>query len=58
MKRYRLSQLNRTSTDLPLKLRKPFENHLKKDIINYYEVLDNKLERIEKKLKREDPNNK
>ena len=58
IRRYRLSHRNRTSKEAPLILKKPFENHLKKDIIEFYEGLDNKLEKIEKKLKREDPNNK
>ena len=41
--RFRLSHRNRTSLEAPLVLNKPFETHLKKYLLRFYDELDSEL---------------
>lgn len=52
-KRYRLALRNRTSQEAPINLKKPFETSLKIDLERFYIEVDETIEKIEKKIKRE-----
>ena len=52
LKRFNLSHRSRTSQELPLALKEPFETHMKKDLEEFYENFDNKMKKIQRRLKR------